>query len=53
MAVIGDTIDVPGATIQVTALDRRRIAGVRVTPLSAANEDTSAAAAEWRPLGRF
>ncbi|MGO2684545.1 MAG: hemolysin family protein, partial [Microbacterium sp.] len=34
LAVVGDTIEVPGATIQVTALDRRRIAGVRVTPQS-------------------
>lgn len=32
LAVVGDTIEVPGATIQVTALDRRRISGVRVTP---------------------
>lgn len=34
LAVVGDAIEVPGATIQVTALDRRRIAGVRVTPRS-------------------
>ena len=32
LAVIGDTVDVAGATIQVTELDRRRIARVRVTP---------------------
>ncbi|MFJ4253491.1 hemolysin family protein [Microbacterium sp. NPDC090003] len=32
LAVVGDTVDVPGATIQVTELDRRRIARVRVTP---------------------
>lgn len=32
LAVVGDAVDVPGATIQVTALDRRRIAGVRITP---------------------
>ncbi len=31
LAVVGDTVDVPGATIQVTAMDRRRVAGVRVT----------------------
>ncbi len=31
LAVVGDTIDVPGATIQVAELDRRRIARVRVT----------------------
>lgn len=33
LARVGDTIEVPGATIQVTALDRRRIAGLRVTPV--------------------
>ncbi|GAA3667718.1 hemolysin family protein [Microbacterium marinilacus] len=32
LADVGDTVDVPGATIQVVALDRRRVAGVRVTP---------------------
>ena len=32
LAVVGDTIDVPGATLQVAELDRRRIARVRVTP---------------------
>jgi putative hemolysin len=32
LAVVGDTVEVPGAAIQVTALDRRRIAGVRVVP---------------------
>ena len=35
LAVVGDTIDVDGATIQVTAMDRRRIAEVRVTPREA------------------
>ncbi|MCG7418022.1 hemolysin family protein [Microbacterium sp. ACRRU] len=30
LAVVGDTVDVSDATIQVTALDRRRIAAVRV-----------------------
>jgi putative hemolysin len=34
LAIVGDTIDVPGASIQVTAMDRRRIAGVRVTARS-------------------
>jgi putative hemolysin len=32
LAVVGDTVDVGGATIQVAELDRRRIARVRVTP---------------------
>lgn len=31
LAVVGDTVNVPGATIQVAELDRRRIARVRVT----------------------
>ncbi|OJV93948.1 MAG: hypothetical protein BGO47_00495 [Microbacterium sp. 67-17] len=30
LAVVGDTIDIPGATLRVTALDRRRIATVRL-----------------------
>jgi putative hemolysin len=30
LAVVGDTVEVPGATIQVATLDRRRISGVRV-----------------------
>ncbi|MFD1860467.1 HlyC/CorC family transporter [Aeromicrobium camelliae] len=38
LAVVGDTVDVPGATIQVTALDRRRIAGLRVTPRAVDDE---------------
>lgn len=32
LAVVGDTVEVPGASIQVMALDRRRISRVRVTP---------------------
>lgn len=36
LAVVGDVIEVSGASIQVTALDRRRIAAVRVTPRSSA-----------------
>ncbi|SFN88989.1 hemolysin family protein [Mycetocola miduiensis] len=39
LAVVGDAVDVPGATIQVTALERRRIAGVRITPLVAEGDD--------------
>ena len=30
LAIVGDTVDIPGATLQVTALDRRRIATVRI-----------------------
>ena len=32
LAVVGDTVEVDGATIQVAELDRRRIARVRVSP---------------------
>lgn len=32
LAVVGDTVDIPGATLRVTALDRRRIATVRLLP---------------------
>lgn len=32
LAAVGDRIDMPGASIEVAELDRRRIAGVRVTP---------------------
>jgi len=31
LAVVGDSVEVPGATIRVTAVDRRRIAEIRVT----------------------
>ncbi|WP_374460648.1 transporter associated domain-containing protein, partial [Microbacterium sp.] len=31
LAVVGDTVEVPGATIQVAEVDRRRIARVRVS----------------------
>ncbi|MFS0852948.1 hemolysin family protein [Microbacterium sp. 179-I 3D4 NHS] len=39
LAVVGDTVDVPGATIQVAELDRRRIARVRVTPRAEAESE--------------
>jgi len=35
LAVVGDAVEVPGAVIQVTAMDRRRIASVRVVPTEA------------------
>lgn len=41
LAVVGDTVEVPGATIRVTAVDRRRIAEIRV----ALHEEPDAAAA--------
>ncbi|WP_425842324.1 hemolysin family protein [Microbacterium sp. PA5] len=31
LAVVGDTVDVPGGTLQVAGMDRRRISSVRVT----------------------
>ncbi|WEK62136.1 MAG: hemolysin family protein [Candidatus Microbacterium colombiense] len=37
LAIVGDTVEVPGATIQVAELDRRRIARVRVTPRAEAD----------------
>ncbi|SIT75653.1 hemolysin family protein [Microbacterium sp. RU33B] len=36
LAVVGDTVDIPGATIRVASMDRRRIAGVHVTARSEA-----------------
>lgn len=39
LAVVGDAIEVDGATIEVTALDRRRIAEVRVTTREGADPD--------------
>lgn len=39
LGVVGDTIEVEGAKIQVTAIDRRRIAEVRVIPDDAAHLD--------------
>ena len=41
LAVVGDVVEVDGATIEVTALDRRRIAEVRVTARDG-GDDTSA-----------
>ncbi|WP_413355312.1 hemolysin family protein [Microbacterium sp. 1P06AB] len=41
LAVVGDVIEVDGATIEVTALDRRRIAEVRVTSRDAVEADES------------
>lgn len=38
LAVVGDSVEVPGATIRVTAVDRRRIAEIRVV----LHEDTAA-----------
>ncbi|MEI2267813.1 hemolysin family protein [Microbacterium sp. No. 7] len=39
LAIVGDAIEVDGATIEVTALDRRRIAEVRVTTREGADPD--------------
>lgn len=44
LAVVGDTVEVPGATIQVAELDRRRIARVRVTPRAEEEEEEPAPA---------
>ena len=42
LAVVGDSVEVPGATIRVTAVDRRRIAEIRVV----LHEEPGADAAE-------
>lgn len=39
LAAVGDAIEVAGARIQVTAVDRRRVAELRVTPLETRNEN--------------
>ncbi|MEV8368268.1 hemolysin family protein [Microbacterium sp. NPDC064584] len=41
LAVVGDTIEVEGGTIQVTELDRRRIAAVRVAHRAPVAEDAA------------
>jgi putative hemolysin len=41
LAVVGDTVEVPGATIQVAEIDRRRISRVRVTPHASAEPASS------------
>lgn len=51
LAAVGDAIDVPGATIQVTSLDRRRIAGVRVTLHEESGDDRAAEADSSSPRG--
>ncbi|OAN33091.1 hemolysin family protein [Microbacterium sp. H83] len=45
LAVVGDAVDVPGATIHVTAVDRRRIAEIRVTVHEESDAGGGAAAA--------
>nr|WP_201470837.1 hemolysin family protein [Microbacterium hydrocarbonoxydans] len=42
LAVVGDSVEVPGATLRVTAVDRRRIAEIRV----ALHEEPDAVAAQ-------
>ncbi len=42
LAVVGDVVEVPGATIRVAVIDRRRIAGVRVTATSISDEKLTA-----------
>jgi putative hemolysin len=41
LAAVGDSIDVAGARIQVTAVDRRRVAELRVTPIGHDENDDS------------
>ncbi|MGJ0389670.1 hemolysin family protein [Microbacterium sp. CGR1] len=42
LAVVGDAVEVPGATIRVTAIDRRRIAEIRVALHEDAETDAAA-----------
>ncbi|KQR48190.1 hypothetical protein ASF87_04500 [Microbacterium sp. Leaf161] len=42
LAVVGDSVEVPGATIRVTAVDRRRIAEIRVVLHEDADVDAAA-----------
>lgn len=39
LPAVGDAIEVPGATIQVAAMDRRRIAELLVTPRAADTDE--------------
>ncbi|HCG55070.1 hemolysin family protein [Brevibacterium sp.] len=43
LAVVGDSIEVAGATIQVAEMDRRRISGVRVTFRSSETDEVETA----------
>ena len=43
LARVGDVVEVPGATLEVTRLDRRRIAGLRVTRLAPDDRDAAEA----------
>lgn len=43
LAEVGDIVDIPGASIQVTALDRRRIAGLHLIPHTAAEQEEASA----------
>ncbi|MFC8681821.1 hemolysin family protein [Microbacterium ureisolvens] len=46
LAAVGDTVELDGATLQVTALDRRRISGVRVSTRPAGEAGTPAGVGE-------
>ncbi|MGN7949788.1 hemolysin family protein [Microbacterium sp. 22215] len=46
LAVVGDSVEVPGATIRVTAIDRRRIAEIRVVLHEDADADAPSASGE-------
>ncbi|WP_144874868.1 hemolysin family protein [Microbacterium sp. 1.5R] len=49
LAVVGDSVEVPGATIRVTAVDRRRISEIRVVLHDEADASQGAASAEGAP----
>ena len=49
LAVVGDSVEVPGATIRVTAVDRRRISEIRVVLHDESGSSDSTDAAEGAP----
>ena len=49
LAVVGDSVEVPGATIRVTAVDRRRISEIRVVLHDESGSSDNTDAAEGAP----
>ena len=49
LAVVGDSVEVPGATIRVTAVDRRRISEIRVVLHDESGSSDNLEAAEGAP----
>ncbi|MDQ1131152.1 hemolysin family protein [Microbacterium sp. SORGH_AS_0888] len=49
LAVVGDAVEVPDAVIQVVAMDRRRVSGVRVVPRRVSEGEPDAETAATKP----